>query len=235
MWLTIRSLTNPAVIWTYHKKQSLWCMIFSNYKERQTSSFTLWQLIDHLLQIQSTVQALHCVVTLIYIIKVLNYKARTISSMPWPDHDRLNLKILVQILDSRVVTCQVFFLCVCVCVSRWFVTGQSSLIGLFLSLTQLLLWANRSFLVTSFSSPMFNTEQLIPLFSTVRVKSSHNTNFLSFFLLFAPPLLWAKQMTFFFELVQAPVAPPLLALTVRKQTPLCSRFSTSFPLWYGWG
>lgn len=117
MWLTIRSLTNPAVIWTYHKKQSLWCMIFSNYKERQTSSFTLWQLIDHLLQIQSTVQALHCVVTLIYIIKVLNYKARTISSMPWPDHDRLNLKILVQILDSRVVTCQVFFLCVCVCVS----------------------------------------------------------------------------------------------------------------------
>lgn len=118
MWLTIRSLTNPAVIWTYHKKQSLWCMIFSNYKERQTSSFTLWQLIDHLLQIQSTVQALHCVVTLIYIIKVFNYKARTISSMPWPDHDRLNLKILVQILDSRVVTCQVFFLCVCVCVCQ---------------------------------------------------------------------------------------------------------------------
>lgn len=53
-----------------------------------------------------------CCNTKFTILIAFSYKTQiTISSMLWPDRDRLRLQILIQILDSRDVTCQVFFLC----------------------------------------------------------------------------------------------------------------------------
>lgn len=128
--------------------------------------------------------------TLIFIITWFNYKAGKTGSRPQHDQDHL-----VQIVGSKDVTCQVFFLWVSARdVSEDKVCRAASVWACLQRGKKKQTKKNGSFLVTVLSSTKFSTEQPIPLLSPVWVKSSHNTNVLS-----SRPLLLSSDQNRWFS------------------------------------